>query len=94
MAARHLNDHVEIEWSSDKLELADMKMSEKKFFVRVKGTEADKLASVEAAFGKVSVVKLDELTDEFAFVTEVMSEQKFEDASAQVEGIITRIRME
>ena len=55
--------------------------------------EQHKLSEVEAAFGKVEVITLDELKDEFAFITEVMSENKYEEAASKVDGIVTRIRM-
>ncbi|MBQ3544800.1 MAG: homoserine dehydrogenase [Lachnospiraceae bacterium] len=92
-AVKNLNTNIAIEWTDEKLELADYKTSEKKFFVRVNGTVADKLSEVESAFGKVEVITLDELKDEFAFITEVMSENKYEEAAAKVDGIVTRIRM-
>ena len=92
-AVKNLNTNIAIEWTDEKLELADYKTSEKKFFVRVNGTVADKLSEVEAAFGKVEVITLDELKDEFAFITEVMSENKYEEAASKVDGIVTRIRM-
>ena len=92
-AVKNLNTNVAIEWTDEKLELADYKTSEKKFFVRVNGTVAAKLSEVESAFGKVEVITLDELKDEFAFITEVMSENKYEEAASKVDGIITRIRM-
>ena len=81
-------------WSSKKLELTDIKLSEKKFFVRVSGTVEEKLAAVENAFGKVEVITVEGVNGEFAFVTEKISEVKYEEAAASVEGIITRIRME
>ena len=92
-AVKNLNKNVAIEWTNEKLELADYKTSEKKFFVRVDGAVADKLSEVEAAFGKVEVITLEELKGEFAFITEVMSENKYEEAAGKVDGIITRIRM-
>ncbi len=93
-AVKHLNTNIMTHWSSKKLELTDIKHSAKKFFVRISGQAEDKLSKIEEAFGKVKVVKIPELSDEFAVVTEEITEQKYEEASAQVEGIITRIRME
>lgn len=93
-AIKHLNTNIMSFWSSKKLQLTDIKLSEKKFFVRVSGTVDTKLAEIEAAFGKVEVITLDELKDEFAFITSVMSEQAYEDAAVKVDGIITRIRVE
>ena len=36
----------------------------------------------------------EDVKGEFGFVTDVITEEKYEEASAQVDGIITRIRME
>ena len=93
-AVKHLNTNVIIQWSSKKLELTDIKLSSKKFFVRVSGQAEDRLAQIEEAFGKVQVIKVEELADEFAFITEELTEAAFEEAAAKVDGIITRIRIE
>lgn len=93
-AVKHLNTNIMSFWSSKKLELTDIKLSEKKFFVRINGTVDDKLADIEKAFGKVKVIEVEDLKDEFAFITEMITEQKYEDAASAVDGIITRIRME
>lgn len=92
-AVKYLNTSSEIVWSEEKLELADIKKSEKKFFVRIQGNVQDKLAQIEKVFGKVEVIEVEDVTCEFAFITEVMSEQEYEDNSENVDGIITRIRM-
>ena len=92
-AVKYLNTSSEIVWSEEKLELADIKKSEKKFFVRVQGNVTDKLEQIENVFGKVEVIEAEGVKDEFAFITEVMSEQKYEDNADKVQGIITRIRM-
>ena len=93
-AVKHLNTNIMSFWSSKKLELTDIKLSEKKFFVRVKGNVGEKLAEVEKAFGKVEIIEVEDVKGEFGFVTDVITEEKYEEASAQVDGIITRIRME
>lgn len=92
-AVKYLNTSSEIVWSEEKLELADIKKSEKKFFVRIQGNVQDKLSQIEKVFGKVEVIEVEDVTGEFAFITEVMSEQKYEENAENVEGIITRIRM-
>lgn len=92
-AVKYLNTGSEIVWSEEKLELADIKKSEKRFFVRINGNVSDKLEQVEKAFGKVEVIEAEGVTGEFAFITETMSEQKYEDNANNIEGIITRIRM-
>lgn len=93
-AVKHLNTNIMSFWSSKKLELTDIKLSEKKFFVRIRGTVADRLSEVEKLFGHVDVIEVEDVKDEFAFVTEMITEQKYEDAAAKIDGIITRIRME
>ena len=93
-AVRNLNTSTYVEWSEEKLEVADIKESKKKFFVRVSGTEAEKLDAVKAAFGDVQTVKVEGLDDEFAFITDVISEKEYDELSEKVEGIITRIRMD
>ena len=92
--AKHLNRHIMSIWSSEKLELEDIKSNKCKFFVRVAGNEAEKLAEVESAFGKVKTVKLDDVNDEFAFVTEIITEADYEVAAQKVSDIKQRIRVE
>lgn len=93
-AAKHLNTNIMQIWSSQKLELADIKQAESKFFVRMAGSADEELEEVVAAFGEVEVMNVDGVTGEFGFVTKQMSEEAFENAANQVEGMITRIRME
>lgn len=93
-AIKHLNDNVLIDWSSDKLELTDIKNSEKKFFVRMLGDADEQKAAVEKAFGSVEIIRLDDVSVEFAFITDTMTEGKYEEAAKAFENIITRIRIE
>ena len=93
-AVKHLNDNVEIQWTAEKLPLADIKLSEKKFFVRVAGEPANDFSNIEKLFGKVVRIKLEALTDEFAFITEKMSEADFESKIAKIKDVKNRIRIE
>ncbi|MDE5780345.1 MAG: homoserine dehydrogenase [Lachnospiraceae bacterium] len=93
-AIRHLNDNVAVEWSSENLELTDIKNSEKKFFVRMSGDAESQKAAVEVAFGNVQVITLDDVNGEFAFVTDTITEARYEEAAAAFDNIITRIRIE
>lgn len=92
--AKHLNKHIMSLWSSKKLELEDIKSNRCKFFVRVSGDAASRLDAVEEAFGKITPVTLDEVSGEFAFITEVISEADYEAAAQKVDGILQRIRVE
>ncbi|MCI8466236.1 MAG: homoserine dehydrogenase [Lachnospiraceae bacterium] len=79
-------------WSTKKLPLADKGAWERRFFVRVSGG-AEKKAQVEAAFGPVTYIELEGLS-EFAFVTPVMKEAAYEEKAAKVDGICSMIRMD
>jgi len=92
--AKHLGTNIMSIWSTNKRELGDISNSKKKFFIRVEGTVSDKLADVKAAFGDVEVILVDGLTDEFAVVTEEISEKAYEEGSKKIAGIINRIRIE
>lgn len=93
-AIKNLNDNVLIDWSSDKLELTDIKNSEKKFFVRMSGDADEQKAAVEKVFGDVEIIRLNDVSGEFAFITDTMTEGKYEEAAKAFENIITRIRIE
>lgn len=76
-------------WSSELQQLTDVADTKKKFFVRV---AADQEKAAIEAFG--SVAALDTIfDDEFAFVTDVMTEKEFAAKAEKVE-VISRIRLE
>jgi homoserine dehydrogenase len=52
------------------------------------------MSEVTKAFGDVKVVTVDGLDNEFAIITEVMTEADFEAAAAKVDGVKSRIRVE
>ena len=80
-------------WDSEELSLVNVGSVKRSFFVRVSGSEADKLASVESIFGQVSCVKAAGVTGEFGFVTREMSEDDFDEKYKKLDGAITRIRV-
>lgn len=85
--------NVMASWSSEKLNLSDIKHSKKQFFVRVYGELEHDLEKTKAAFGDIKPVVLEELPGEFGFVTEEMTEAAFEEKAAAFGSIITRIRI-
>ncbi len=93
-AIKHLNDNVAIDWSADKLELTDIKNSKKKFFVRMTGDAKEMESAVKSAFGESEIITLDDLSGEFAFITDIITEEEYEKAAAGFDNIITRIRIE
>lgn len=89
--AKHLHRNIMTNWSSRPLKLMDMKEVEGRFFVRVKGATVDE---VEAAFGKVEIVSLKNLPDEFAFIISVMKQGDYEEKVQALNGkVITMIRV-
>ena len=85
--------NVYIGWDAEELSLVHVGSVKRSFFVRVSGTEAEKLAGVEAIFGPVSCVKAAGVTGEFGFVTRQMSEDDFDEKYKKLDGAITRIRV-
>ena len=88
--AKHLHRNIMISWSSKKLELVDCKKASSRFFVRATDSEKE----VKAIFGNVEFVKVPEITDEVGFVTDVLTEEEFEEKSAKLKNMRQRIRVE
>lgn len=93
-AAKNLNRSMMATWDAEKLELEDKAETEKKFFVRIKGTKNALQADLEQAFGKIKIVEPESVNDEFGFVTEVMSEGRYETNAKQFPQICHMIRVE
>ena len=91
--ARNQQVTVMQRWSGEKLCLGDWRQTEKRFFVRLKGEGAERVREAERAFGNCRTVVVPEVTGEFAVVTPRMTEAAFEQAAAQVDGMIGRIRL-
>lgn len=88
--AKHLHRNIMISWSSKKLDLIDCKKAESRFFVRTTDSEE----AVTSIFGDVEFIKVPEITGEVGFLTGVMSEEEFENKSAELKNMLQRIRVE
>ena len=93
-AAKNLNRNVMTMWKSDKLELYPIRQTEKKFFVRIEGEETALKAHLESRFGTIQVVHAEGISGEFGFLTERISEGKYEECAKDFPGIIHMIRVE
>jgi len=91
-AAKHLGTNIMTIWSSEKLELADIEDSLQRFFVRLSGTKASNEEAVRKAFGTVEEVEAG-IPDEYAFITEKITERDFKTKSEQFNNLISRIRV-
>ncbi|MGN0159476.1 MAG: homoserine dehydrogenase [Brotaphodocola sp.] len=87
------DSHIEMGWSSEKLQVADMSTSVHRYFVRVAGKAAEKAEKIQTAFGEVQIVELDGEA-EFAVLTGKMSEAEFKKHAETVDGILQTIRAE
>ncbi len=89
-ATKHDGINIMQLWSSKKLELADTGSLKNQFFVRVKESEREK---AEKLFGFLEIAKLGDKPEEFAFVTDEISEKEFAEKAAQLD-VIAFIRAE
>ena len=80
--AKHINKNIYLEWSEEKLELANPSQQSYRFFVRTK----DSKEKVESIFHKVEFVDAG-IQGETAFVTCEMTQKKYDDASAGIDLI-------
>lgn len=101
-AVRHKNMNIAIGWSEERQTIAPMDTSSHRYFVRVDGNCEENRSRAEAAFGKAEITVLDGL-DEFAFVTEKMTEASFKEKAVEFDsacqafgkkGILQMIRAE
>ncbi|NLL78945.1 MAG: homoserine dehydrogenase [Clostridiales bacterium] len=89
--ARHMGKTIMCFWDAEDVKLAGIETVSRPFFVRVGETDA---AKVQELFGNVEKVKADGLEDEFAFITETMTEKEFAEKAAKLSDMRSRIRVE
>ena len=89
-ATKHDGINIMQLWSSKKLELADTGSLKNQFFVRVKECNREK---AEKLFGFLETAKLGDKPEEFAFVTDELSEKEFAEKAAQLD-VLAFIRAE
>lgn len=88
--AKHQGKNIFCFWESEDLTISDIGESEKKYFVRVKGTDKN---AIQAAFGEVEFADA-LVAGETAFVTGVMKESVYREKAAQAGEVISMIRVE
>lgn len=90
--AKNLDRNIMTNWSSKTLELMNISQVEGRFFVRIKGNMSDRMGEVEQLFGQVEAIELDDVADEFAVITPLMTEASYHEKAKQMDGIIGMIR--
>ncbi|MCR5283636.1 MAG: homoserine dehydrogenase [Lachnospiraceae bacterium] len=89
-AVRSLGKTLPGGWEPEELELTDHRVRKKRFLVVVAKEEADSFLQVFGSCDKIDAG----LKDEIGFLTEEMDEIAFEEKSAKISNLITRIRVE
>lgn len=87
--ARHQGKTIMCFWDEEKVDITDIASAERKFFVRVR---ADQREAVMAAFGSLAEVNVG-MAEEFAFMTQVISEKEFNEKIEKAGGCFNRIRI-
>ena len=87
--AKHLHKNILISWSSGKIDLVDYKKAQSRFFVRT----SENQEQVKAVFGEVQFVEVPEIAGGLGFLTEVMTEEAYEERAAALKNIKQRLRV-
>ena len=90
--AKHIGKNIMMSWGDGRITLMDVGQVKHRFFVRVKGSMAERLPAVEETFGQVETISVPGIDGEFAFITAEMPEAEYKARSEQTEGIISMIR--
>ncbi len=88
--ARHPGKTIMCFWDAEQVELMNIADTKRRFFVRVKAEKKEEAAAVFSSIEEVDAG----LTEEFAFITAVMTEKEFDEKIASIGGSINRIRLE
>ena len=88
-AVKHQGTNIMTIWEQDKVELGERANFACRFFVSVADTTSKE--TIEKVFGEVEYVTLADVSGEYAFLTEKLTEGAFEEKSKQVD-MIMRIR--
>lgn len=91
-AGKNIGTGVPIQWTEEKLSLIPFEESRSMFFVRVTGPESENKSKVREAFGSVEAVDAG-FSDEYAFITDELTEEAFGKAAEAVGNVINRIRV-
>ncbi len=87
--ARHPGKTVMCFWENEDVKVESIENDNGKFFVRV---AADRKEAAMEAFGSLAEVNVG-ISEEFGFMTQVMTEKEFNDRIASIGGCINRIRI-
>lgn len=87
--ARHPGKTVMCFWENEDVKVADIESDQGKFFVRVGNGQKEEALTVFGSLAEINVG----IAEEFAFMTQVMTEKEFNDKIEKLGGCINRIRI-
>lgn len=87
--ARHPGKTVMCFWENEDVKVADIESDQGKFFVRVGNGQKEEALTVFGSLAEINVG----IAEEFAFMTQVMTEKEFNDKIEKIGGCINRIRI-
>lgn len=87
--ARHQGKTVMCFWSAENVKVSAVSEDKRKFFVRVKADKKEEVMKTFEALAEISVGQ----EEEFAFMTQVMTEKDLEEKLERIGGCINRIRI-
>ena len=91
-AGKNIGVGVPVDWTGEKLSLVPIKECKNRFFVRMTGTPEENSERVQDIFGKVQPVDAG-FPEEYAFITEEMTEGAYEKACQASGNVINMIRI-
>ncbi len=91
-AVIHKGTNVRIIWSDEKQELLPIQDAKHKFFVRIKKCDGIE-GKVSEVFGEVSVIDAG-IDDEYAFITNIMTEKEYKNAADVIDNVVSMIRVD
>ena len=92
-AAKHIGKNIWTIWSSKKLELTDINKVEHRFFIRLAGDASKVKEQVVKLFGNVEEITAVGVTDEFAFITDTITEQQLKENKDNLADVLSVIRV-
>lgn len=92
-AVKHLGTNIMTIWSNKKLQLADFNKASFRYFVRLNASDVSVKEEVAKVFGQVTEVTAEGVAGEYAFITEEMTEEAFNEKVSQFDNFISRIRV-
>lgn len=93
-AAKNLDKNLTPGWTAEKLAPLPAADMESKFFVRISGAPEVLREELESIFGKIELVNVKDLDNEFGFVTGMITEREYKEKASGFQGILSRIRVE